>query len=48
MVELVNPMSGVQVAQWSAPHVHLDGWMTLLEEATNKARQYIADHVEPF
>lgn len=48
MVELVDPITSVQVAQWSAPHVHLDGWMTLLEEATRKAHQYIADHLEPF
>lgn len=48
MVELVDPMTGVQVAQWSAPHVHLDGWMTLLEEATRKATAYLADAIEPF
>lgn len=48
MVELVDPMTGVQVAQWSAPHVHLDGWMTLLEEAARKATGYLADAIEPF
>lgn len=48
MVELVDPMTSVQIAQWSAPHVHLDGWLTLLHEATAKARQYLADTLEPF
>ena len=48
MVELVDPVTGVLVAQWSNPHQHLDSWMALLEEATAKARQYLADSMEPF
>ena len=48
MVELVDPMTGVQVAQWSAPHVQVDRWMDLLEEAYAKARHYVAGAIEPF
>lgn len=48
MVELVDPITGIQVAQWSAPHVHMDSWYALLDEATSKARQYMGDHLEPF
>lgn len=48
MVELVDPMSGVQIARWSAPHARADAWMMLLQEATDKAAQYLGDHLEPF
>lgn len=48
MVELVDPITSIQVAQWSAPHVHIDSWLALLDEAAAKARQYIGDHIEPF
>lgn len=48
MVELRDPMTNVLVAQWSNPHVHLDNWQDLLQAAVEKARQYLADHVEPF
>lgn len=48
MVELVDPMTGVQVAQWSRPHVHSDNWQELLDEATEKARHYIGEAHDPF
>lgn len=48
LVELVDPTTSVQIAQWSAPHVHLDAWQALLEEAVQRGRQYIADSIEPF
>lgn len=48
MVELSDPVTGVLTGQWSSPHVHSDNWPELLVTAMEKARQYIADHVEPF
>ena len=48
LVELFDPMSGVQIAQWSCPHVAFKGWQQLLEEAIETAHQQIADTVEPF
>lgn len=48
MVELVDPMTSVQIAQWSAPHVQMDGWLTLFDEALAKAREYIGASIEPF
>lgn len=47
-VELSDPVTGVLTAQWSSPHVHSDNWQQLLEAATEKARQYIADTHNPF
>lgn len=48
LVELIDPMTGIQIAQWSAPHVPVDRWMDLLEEAAAKARQQLGDALEPF
>lgn len=48
MVELSDPVTGVLVAQWSSPHVHSDNWQQLLDAASEKARQYIADTHDPF
>lgn len=48
MVELVDPSTSVQIAQWARPHVHLDNWQALLQEAVTKAEYYIGDAVEPF
>lgn len=48
MVELVDPMTGVQIAQWSAPHVQVDRWLDLFDEAVHKAKHYLASSIEPF
>lgn len=48
MVELVDPVTSVQIAQWSAPHVEMDHWHLLLDDAVQKARQYVGDAIEPF
>lgn len=48
MVELSDPTTKILTAQWSSPHVHSDNWMELVETATRKAVQFLADNVEPF
>lgn len=48
MVELVDPTTGVQIAQWSCPHANLDAWHRILDEALHKARGYVGDAIEPF
>lgn len=48
MVELCDPVTKILTAQWSSPHVHSDNWQQLLEAATAKATQFLADSLEPF
>ena len=48
MVEVLDPTTHVQIAQWSAPHVSLDSWYRVFEEAVQKAQQYVGDAIEPF
>jgi hypothetical protein len=48
MVELLDPMTSVQIAQWSIPHVPLARWQAALEEAVQKAQEYVGDTIEPF
>jgi hypothetical protein len=48
MAELVDPITGVLIAQWSNPHAKMDRWMDVLEEAVAKGRQQVALNVEPF
>lgn len=47
-VEVFDPTTGVIIAQWACPHSGLSQWLALLEEATAKARGYIAQTIEPF
>lgn len=48
LAELYDPVTGVLIAQWSAPHARLDAWQHLLELATAKGKQQLGDAVEPF
>lgn len=48
MVELLDPATGVLLAQWSTHHARLRLWKTLLDEAVEKAHEYVGDAVEPF
>lgn len=48
MVEIVDPMTGVQIAQWSNPHAQMDRWLDVLDEAHRKAKEYVGGSIEPF
>lgn len=46
--EVYEPLTGVLVAQWSIPAARADSWSALLDQAVEKARQQLADAIEPF
>lgn len=48
LVELVNPVDGVQIAQWSRPSADSARWYELLEEAVQKAHEQLARTIDPF
>jgi hypothetical protein len=48
LVELVDPMTGIQIAQWSAPHVEADRMRDLWVEATTHAWRLLEEQTEPF
>lgn len=48
LVELVDPTTGVQIAQWSRPSADAATWYHLLEEAVAKAHEQLAATIDPF
>lgn len=48
LVELFDPVSGVQQAQASIPHERIAQWPHLLDWARGKADEWVAEAVEPF
>lgn len=48
MVQLLDPMTGVLIGEWSRPHVPLARWHQALDEAVQKAKEMVGDAVEPF
>ena len=48
MVEMFDPVTGVQIAQASIPHEALAQWPRLLDWARTKADDWISETVEPF
>jgi hypothetical protein len=48
MVEIFDPSTRVQIAAWSIHHVPLSRWQGALEQAVQKAEQYVGENVEPF
>lgn len=48
LVELVDPVSGVQIAQWSRPSADAATWYDLLDEAVKKAHEQLAAAIDPF
>lgn len=48
MVEILNPATGVLVGQWSRPHAGAGEWHVLLDEAVQKANEYLGDAIDPF
>lgn len=48
LVELVDPVSGVQIAQWSRPSADAATWYELLEEAVQKAHEQLGAAIDPF
>jgi hypothetical protein len=48
MIEVVDPISSIQVAQWSMPHTTVTQLPRSLEEVVNKLRELVADHVDLF
>lgn len=47
-VDLFDPMTSVQIAQWSRPHGVLATWPTMLDEGVQKALRYLGDAIDPF
>jgi hypothetical protein len=47
-VDLFDPISGAQVGQWSRPHGPLSTWQSMVDEAVQKAHQFLGDSIEPF
>lgn len=48
MVELLDPTTGVLLAQWSRPHRDGASWHSMLDEAVQKGHQYVGDAIDPF
>lgn len=48
LVELIDPVTGVQIAQWSNPHAPAARWHVVFDEAIAKAQEYLGASVEPF
>jgi hypothetical protein len=48
LVELIDPVTGVQIAQWSNPHAPATRWYVVFDQAVDKAREYLATNCEPF
>lgn len=48
LVELVDPSSGVQIAQWSRPSADAATWYSLLDEAVQKAHEQLGAAIDPF
>lgn len=48
LVELVDPVNGVQIAQWSRPSADPARWYELLQEAVEKAYEQLGTTIDPF
>lgn len=48
LVELKDPVSGILIAQYAAPHVALGQWPHLLDLLFEKAAELLAATLEPF
>ena len=48
LVEMFDPVTGVQMAQASNPHEALAQWPHLLTWAVSRANEWVAEAVEPF
>lgn len=48
LVELVEPSTNTQIAQWSRPSWDADRWQELLEEAVKKAHEQLGAAIDPF
>lgn len=46
--EMVDPVTGVQVAMWSRPHTTMRGIDAALDAARERIDAWLADAVEPF
>lgn len=48
LAELIDPISGALVAQWSVAHAPADSWSHMLDTATAKGREQLESAIEPF
>lgn len=48
LVEVIDPTTGVQVAQWSSPHRSMTAIVAALEELCDKLKELALASVEPF
>lgn len=48
MVEAFDPATRAVLAQWSRHHFPIAQWGSVLQEAVEKANEYVCDLVEPF
>lgn len=48
MVEVLDPISGRLIAQWSRPSAAVAQWPDLLQEAIGKTNEYLEAEINPF
>jgi hypothetical protein len=48
MVEVLDPVSGRLIANWSRPTAGLREWPQLLEQAVHKTNEYLEAEIDPF
>lgn len=48
LVELVEPTTGAQIAQWSRPHGSASLWYEMLDQAVQKAHEQLGAAIDPF
>lgn len=48
MAEMLDPMTGVLLAQWSCPHGTMHSLPRMLDRARSKIDEWLGDAAEPF
>lgn len=48
MVEVLDPVSGRLIGNWSIPHGGLVEWPNLLDQAVQKTNEYLQSEIDPF
>jgi hypothetical protein len=48
MVEVLDPTTGILIAQWSRPSGDAATWYDLLDEAVQKTHERLGDLIDPF
>lgn len=48
LVELKDPLTGILIGQWAAPHTKWDNWPRMLDMCCAKALVLVGQALEPF